>query len=77
MANSPKIQNDKEVEKLRPTLEALADVDADRVIDDQTVRDWADSLIRSESTSRVPHSSGKIENKNATLEKVASFFVSK
>jgi hypothetical protein len=52
MANSPKIQNDKEVEKLRPTLEALADVDADRVIDDQTVRDWADSSIRSESTSK-------------------------
>ncbi|MBP5948339.1 hypothetical protein AB4P91_22110 [Pseudomonas sp. B21128] len=52
MANSPKIQNDQEVEKRRLTLEALADVDAGRVIDDQAVQDWAESLSCPESPSK-------------------------
>lgn len=34
-----------ESEHSRLTLEAMDDVDADRVIDHQTVLDWADSLI--------------------------------
>lgn len=35
---------DQEEERHRMTLEALADVDADRVIDPQTIQAWADSL---------------------------------
>jgi len=35
---------DQEEERHRMTLEALADVDAGRVIDHQAVQDWADSL---------------------------------
>ncbi|HEX7617162.1 MAG TPA: ribbon-helix-helix domain-containing protein [Verrucomicrobiae bacterium] len=35
---------DQEEERRRLTLEALADVDAGHVIDDQTVQAWADSL---------------------------------
>lgn len=35
---------DQEEERQRLTLEALADVDADRVIDHQSVQAWADSL---------------------------------
>jgi predicted transcriptional regulator len=35
---------DKEEERHRLTLEALADVDAGRVIDHQAVQAWADSL---------------------------------
>jgi predicted transcriptional regulator len=36
---------DQEEERHRLTLEALADVDAGRVIDHQAVQAWADSLI--------------------------------
>ncbi|HWK44191.1 MAG TPA: ribbon-helix-helix domain-containing protein [Stellaceae bacterium] len=35
---------DQEEERRRLTLEALADVDAGRVVDHQTVQAWADSL---------------------------------
>lgn len=35
---------DQEEERRRLTLEALADVDAGRVIDSQAVQTWADSL---------------------------------
>jgi predicted transcriptional regulator len=35
---------DLEEERHRMTLEALEDVDADRVIDHQAIRAWADSL---------------------------------
>ena len=35
---------DQEEERHRLTLEALADVDAGRVIDHQAVQDWADGL---------------------------------
>lgn len=35
---------DLEEERHRMTLEALADVDADRVMDDQAIQAWADSL---------------------------------
>lgn len=35
---------DQEEERSRLTCEALADVDADRVIDHQAVQAWADSL---------------------------------
>ena len=35
---------DQEDERHRMTLEALADVDAGRVIDDRAVQAWADSL---------------------------------
>lgn len=35
---------DQEEERHTMTLEALADVDAGRVIDHQAVQDWADSL---------------------------------
>lgn len=35
---------DQEEERSRLTREALADVDADRVIDHQSVQAWADSL---------------------------------
>jgi len=35
---------DQEEERSRLTREALADVDADRVIDQQAVQAWADSL---------------------------------
>jgi len=35
---------DQEEERHRMTLEALADVDAGRVIDHQTIQAWADSL---------------------------------
>lgn len=35
---------DMEEERQRMTLEALADVDAGRIIDHQAVRAWADSL---------------------------------
>ncbi len=35
---------DQEEERSRLTLEAMADVDAGRVIDHQAVRAWADSL---------------------------------
>lgn len=35
---------DREEERSRLTQEALADVDAGRVIDRQTVQEWADSL---------------------------------
>jgi len=35
---------DQEEERHRMTLEALADVDAGRVIDHQAIRAWADSL---------------------------------
>ena len=35
---------DQEDERHRMTLEALADVDADRVIDHQAIQAWADSL---------------------------------
>jgi len=35
---------DQEEERQRMTLEALADVDAGRVIDHQAVQEWADSL---------------------------------
>lgn len=35
---------DQEEERYRMTLEALADVDAGRVIDHQAVQAWADSL---------------------------------
>jgi predicted transcriptional regulator len=40
---------DQEEERHRMTLEALADVDAGRVIDHQSIQAWADSL-----TSRKP-----------------------
>lgn len=35
---------DQEEERHRMTLEALADVDADRVIDHRAIQAWADSL---------------------------------
>ena len=35
---------DQEEERHRMTLEALADVDAGRIIDPQAIRAWADSL---------------------------------
>ena len=35
---------DHEEERQRLTIEAMADVDADRVIDHQAVQEWADSL---------------------------------
>ena len=35
---------DQEEERQRMTLEALADVDAGRVIDNQAVQEWAESL---------------------------------
>jgi predicted transcriptional regulator len=35
---------DQEEERQRLTLEALADVDASRVIDHQTIQKWAESL---------------------------------
>ena len=35
---------DQEEERHKLTLEALADVDADRVIDHRTIQAWADSL---------------------------------
>jgi len=35
---------DQEAERHRMTLEALADVDAGRVVDDHAVQAWADSL---------------------------------
>ena len=35
---------DQEEERHRMTLKALADVDAGRVVDDQAVQAWADSL---------------------------------
>ncbi|MDO9140459.1 MAG: ribbon-helix-helix domain-containing protein [Methylobacter sp.] len=35
---------DREEERSRLTFEALADVDAGRIIDQQTVQAWADSL---------------------------------
>jgi predicted transcriptional regulator len=35
---------DQEEERSRLTREALADVDAGRVIDHQTIQEWADSL---------------------------------
>jgi predicted transcriptional regulator len=35
---------DQQEERLRLTLEAMADVDAGRVVDHQAVRAWADSL---------------------------------
>ena len=35
---------DQEEERHRMTLEALADVDAGRVIDHQSIQSWADSL---------------------------------
>jgi len=37
---------DQEEERHRMTLEALADVDAGRVIDHQDIQAWADSLTR-------------------------------
>ena len=42
---------DQEEERHRLTLEALADVDAGRVIDHQTVQAWADSLATSKKRS--------------------------
>ena len=36
---------DQEEERHRMTLEALADVDAGRVIDHQAIQAWADSLV--------------------------------
>ena len=36
---------DQEEERRRLTLEALADVDSDQVIDHQVVQAWADSLL--------------------------------
>jgi predicted transcriptional regulator len=42
---------DQEEERSRLTLEALADVDAGRVIDQQAVQAWADSL---ETASPLP-----------------------
>lgn len=44
---------DQEEERSRLTLEALADVDASRVIDHQAVQAWADSLS-SETPLPVP-----------------------
>lgn len=35
---------DQEEERHKMTLEALADVDAGRVIDQRSIREWADSL---------------------------------
>ncbi len=35
---------DLEEERQRPTLEAMADVDAGHIIDHQTVQEWAESL---------------------------------
>lgn len=37
---------DREEERRRLTLEALADVDAHRVVDDQAVQAWANSLSK-------------------------------
>lgn len=45
---------EQEEERRRLTLEALADVDAGRVIDHQSVQAWADSL-ESDNPLPVPH----------------------
>jgi len=47
MKREPAPRVDKE-ERHKTTLEGLADVDAGRVIDHETVRAWADSLPRSQ-----------------------------
>lgn len=45
---------DQEEERRRLTIEALADVDAGKVIDHQSVQAWADSL-ESDKPLPVPH----------------------
>ncbi|MFU8789114.1 MAG: CopG family ribbon-helix-helix protein [Methylobacter sp.] len=46
---------DREEERSRLTFEALADVDAGRIIDHQSVQAWADSL-GTDQTLPLPHS---------------------